>query len=174
MSLKAAPTPVTKPYQRPLFSVRCMHSTPTGPSGADTMTPMRNPFHRMFNMVSTSIMAANIGLFYETGTHFRAFSPPVAHGSCAQKPVRPLLWESHTRTDAVGRHTLTMHKDGLPNRNGRLPTRRCTAFQKARFAIAANIVRKHPAFTVFSQHEGKQLVALFNLQYDGMQHLSVF
>ena len=43
MSLAAAPRPVTKPYQRPLFSVRWMQSTPTGPIGAEAMTPMSSP-----------------------------------------------------------------------------------------------------------------------------------
>ena len=66
MSLNDAPRPVMKPYQRPLFNVRWMHNTPTGPNGADTTTPIMNPFHNISNMVLISIMAANIGLFYET------------------------------------------------------------------------------------------------------------
>lgn len=35
ISLKAAPTPVTKPNQRPLFKVRWIHKMPTGPIGAE-------------------------------------------------------------------------------------------------------------------------------------------
>lgn len=51
MSLHAAPTPVTNPYQRPLLSVRWMQRMPTGPIGAEARTPMTIPLNmksRMF------------------------------------------------------------------------------------------------------------------------------
>ena len=44
ISLKAAPMPVTKPYQRPFFKVRCIQRIPTGPIGAEAMIPMIIPF----------------------------------------------------------------------------------------------------------------------------------
>lgn len=50
MSLNEAPTPVTKPYQRPLFSVRCTQSTPTGPIGADAIIPISIPLNMKFSM----------------------------------------------------------------------------------------------------------------------------
>ena len=49
-SLTAAPTPVMKPYQRPLLSVRCMQSTPTGPIGADAMMPISMPLNMKSNI----------------------------------------------------------------------------------------------------------------------------
>ena len=68
MSLKAAPIPVTKPYQRPLFSVRWMQSTPTGPMGADATTPMSNPFMIKSNVLTGSnhIIGAKLAFFHET------------------------------------------------------------------------------------------------------------
>lgn len=45
ISLKAAPTPVTKPNQRPLFKVRWIHKMPTGPIGAEAITPMIIPLN---------------------------------------------------------------------------------------------------------------------------------
>ena len=44
MSLTAAPHPVTKPYIRPLLSVRCTHNIPVGPIGADATIPIIIPF----------------------------------------------------------------------------------------------------------------------------------
>ena len=46
-SLTVAPTPVTKPNQRPLFKVRCTQSTPTGPIGAEQMMPTIIPLTMM-------------------------------------------------------------------------------------------------------------------------------
>lgn len=43
MSDNAAPNPVIKPSHLPLLSVRCMHSIPMGPMGADTKTPIKKP-----------------------------------------------------------------------------------------------------------------------------------
>ena len=60
MSLMVAPIPVMKPYHRPLFKVRWIQSTPTGPNGADTTTPMMMPFQSMLSMVSKVIMGAKI------------------------------------------------------------------------------------------------------------------
>ena len=42
-SLTDAPTPVTKPYHRPLFRVRCTVRIPTGPIGALATMPMTIP-----------------------------------------------------------------------------------------------------------------------------------
>ena len=54
MSLTAAAMPVMKPYQRPLFSVRCMQRTPTGPMGADATMPIRIPL-KMKSIMSICI-----------------------------------------------------------------------------------------------------------------------
>ena len=63
MSLTDAAMPVMKPYQRPLFSVRCMQSTPTGPIGADAMMPIRIPLKMKSNMsicIGNCIMSAKL------------------------------------------------------------------------------------------------------------------
>ena len=41
---KAAPMPVYSPDLLPLLRVRCMHSMPIGPIGADTNMPMARPW----------------------------------------------------------------------------------------------------------------------------------
>ena len=68
ISLIEAPTPVTKPYQRPFFNVRCMHNIPTGPIGAEAMIPMRSPF-RISAKISMCIgngmiIFAKLAIFY--------------------------------------------------------------------------------------------------------------
>ena len=85
MSLHAAPTPVTKPYQRPLLSVRWMHRMPTGPIGAEARTPMTIPLKmksRMFISIGNAKFILLVSLQFLTGgkvTKFRAqstiFSP---------------------------------------------------------------------------------------------------
>ena len=85
MSLHAAPTPVTKPYQRPLLSVRWIHRMPTGPIGAEARTPMTIPLKmksRMFISIGNAKFILLVSLQFLTGgkvTKFRAqstiFSP---------------------------------------------------------------------------------------------------
>ena len=85
MSLHAAPTPVTNPYQRPLLSVRWMHRMPTGPIGAEARTPMTIPLNmksRMFISIGNAKFILLVSLQFLTGgkvTKFRAqstiFSP---------------------------------------------------------------------------------------------------
>ena len=50
ISLMAAPNPVAKPYQRPLFSVLWMQRIPTGPIGADAIMPISIPFRIKSNI----------------------------------------------------------------------------------------------------------------------------
>jgi hypothetical protein len=47
ISAAAAPSPDTKPDIYPRFNVRCIHSTPMGPSGADTSNPINTPFMKI-------------------------------------------------------------------------------------------------------------------------------
>ena len=84
MSLHAAPTPVTKPYQRPLLSVRWIHRMPTGPIGAEARTPMTIPLKmksRMFISIGNAKFILVSLQFLTVGkvTKFRAqstiFSP---------------------------------------------------------------------------------------------------
>ena len=85
MSLHAAPTPVTNPYQRPLLSVRWMQRMPTGPIGAEARTPMTIPLKmksRMFISIGNAKFILLVSLQFLTGgkvTKFRAqstiFSP---------------------------------------------------------------------------------------------------
>ena len=84
MSLHAAPTPVTKPYQRPLLSVRWMQRMPTGPIGAEARTPMTIPLKmksRMFISIGNAKFILVSLQFLTVGkvTKFRAqstiFSP---------------------------------------------------------------------------------------------------
>ena len=84
MSLHAAPTPVTKPYQRPLLSVRWIHRMPTGPIGAEARTPMTIPLNmksRMFISIGNAKFILVSLQFLTVGkvTKFRAqstiFSP---------------------------------------------------------------------------------------------------
>lgn len=91
-SLQAAPTPVTKPYQRPLFSVRCMHRMPTGPMGAVAITPMTIPLKMKsrisswkgkswFNSFNWFIQNAKISIFplkKASQGHFLAYCLPGA------------------------------------------------------------------------------------------------
>ena len=79
MSLHAAPTPVTNPYQRPLLSVRWMQRMPTGPIGAEARTPMTIPLKmksRMFISIGNAKFIL-VSLQFLTGgkvTKFRAQS----------------------------------------------------------------------------------------------------
>ena len=84
MSLHAAPTPVTNPYQRPLLSVRWMQRMPTGPIGAEARTPMTIPLNmksRMFISIGNAKFILVSLQFLTVGkvTKFRAqstiFSP---------------------------------------------------------------------------------------------------
>ena len=59
----AAPSPVTKPDQRPLFSVRWIHNIPIGPIGADTNMPMANP-----RIIVYSVKSIQSKLSYSSGT----------------------------------------------------------------------------------------------------------
>ena len=68
-----APIPVMKPYHRPLFKVRWIHNTPTGPNGADTTTPMMMPFQSMLSMVSKVIMGAKIVQKNDITEHVQLF-----------------------------------------------------------------------------------------------------
>ena len=70
MSLTQAPIPVIKPYHRPLLSVRCIHSTPTGPIGADAISPISIPLNtksKMSNCIGNCITAAKLRNFDELG-----------------------------------------------------------------------------------------------------------
>ena len=54
VSPQATPTPEASPERRLLLSVRCMHSTATGPTVIDEATPTHNPLSNI------SIMSTNI------------------------------------------------------------------------------------------------------------------
>ena len=69
MSLAAAPTPVASPYQRPLFSVRCTQSMPTGPIGALAIIPIRIPLKMKSNIfigICIGISGAKVQIKNET------------------------------------------------------------------------------------------------------------
>ena len=51
-SALAAPTPDSKPAQRPRVSVRCTHNNPIGPTGAAMANPISIPLNQS-NMVAS-------------------------------------------------------------------------------------------------------------------------
>lgn len=84
MSLHAAPTPVTNPYQRPLLSVRWMQRMPTGPIGAEARTPMTIPLNmksRMFisignaKFILVSLQFLTVGKVTKFWAQSTIFSP---------------------------------------------------------------------------------------------------
>lgn len=51
---REAPIAVAMPEALPLFSVRCKQRTAIGPTGADAISPISNPFRKIDNMVQIS------------------------------------------------------------------------------------------------------------------------
>ncbi|MBN1391854.1 MAG: hypothetical protein JW947_03515 [Sedimentisphaerales bacterium] len=46
-SAVAEPSPETRPLSLPSLKVRCMHSSPTGPTGVATRKPTTRPFKKI-------------------------------------------------------------------------------------------------------------------------------
>src|SRR5579872_1519063 len=108
-SADAAPSPDAKPTIRPCASVRRMHSTPIGPTGAAIEKPRTSPFHR--NGISTAAFP-----FYSA-----LLSVPTAYRFILINESTSLRNRNQIH-DARGTRALHITRDACPTHHaGRVP-----------------------------------------------------